>query len=168
MLLEHDRYYGLGMDALAMVCSWNTLGMDVLVSLCSWNSNGIMVWAWMLWSSYALRAAPHGGNAFPLRTDPGASPASKKPCWNHRTQGPRGCIPPKTSHKSQFEVAEKCTPNLANQEPALKAVTAKDPSLSLQHGLRTGLSREIRCLIPSLSHYGGGSQQFRLLSQAGW
>ena len=60
-------------------------------------------------------------------------------------------------NKSQFEVAEKCTPNLANQEPALKAVTAKDPSLSLQHGLRTGLSREIRCLIPSLSHYRGGS-----------
>ena len=40
MLLEHDRYYGLGMDALAIECSWNT--------------NGIMVWAWMLWSSYAL------------------------------------------------------------------------------------------------------------------
>ena len=35
MLLEHERNYGLGMDAL--------------VSGCSWNTNGIMVWAWMLW-----------------------------------------------------------------------------------------------------------------------
>ena len=34
MLLEHERYYGLGMDALRPVCSWNT--------------NVIMVWAWML------------------------------------------------------------------------------------------------------------------------
>ena len=40
MLLEHERDYGLGMDALVIVCSWNT--------------NEIMVWAWMLWSSYAL------------------------------------------------------------------------------------------------------------------
>ena len=40
MLLEHERYYGLGMDALVIVCSWNT--------------NVIMVWAWMLWLSYAL------------------------------------------------------------------------------------------------------------------
>ena len=40
MLLEHERYYGLGMDALVIVCSW--------------NMNVIMVWAWMLWSSYAL------------------------------------------------------------------------------------------------------------------
>ena len=30
MLLEHERYYGLGMDALRPVCSWNT--------------NVIMVW----------------------------------------------------------------------------------------------------------------------------
>ena len=139
VLLEHERNYGLGMDALAIVCSWNTivitawawmlwspyalgtrtelwfghgcsghrmllerernygLGMDALVIVCSRNTNEVMVWAWMLWSSYALRAAPHGGNAFPLRTDPGASPASKKSCWNLRTQGPRGCVPPKTS-----------------------------------------------------------------------
>ena len=34
MLLEHERYHGLGMDALRPVCSWNT--------------NAIMVWAWML------------------------------------------------------------------------------------------------------------------------
>ena len=41
MLWEHERDYGLGMDALVIVCSGNT--------------NGIMVWAWMqLWSAYAL------------------------------------------------------------------------------------------------------------------
>ena len=40
MLLEHDRNYGLGMDAL--------------VSVCSWNTTGILVWAWMLWSADAL------------------------------------------------------------------------------------------------------------------
>ena len=40
MLREHERYYGLGMDAL--------------VSVCSWNTNVIMVLAWMLWSAYAL------------------------------------------------------------------------------------------------------------------
>ena len=39
-LLEHERNYGLGMDALVTVCSWNT--------------NGIMFWAWMLWLPYAL------------------------------------------------------------------------------------------------------------------
>ena len=78
MLLEHGRDYGLGMDALVSVCSWNTneimvwawmlyshrrlweherdygLGMDALVSVCSWNTNEIMVWALMLWSAYAL------------------------------------------------------------------------------------------------------------------
>ena len=96
MLLEHERNCGLGMDALASVCSWNTngimvwawmlwpayalgtrtelwfghgcsgqrmllehernygLGMDALVSVCSWNTNGTMVWAWMLWSAYSL------------------------------------------------------------------------------------------------------------------
>ena len=53
MLLEHERYSGLGMDALVIVCSWNTnviygLGMDALVMVCSWNTNVIMVWAWML------------------------------------------------------------------------------------------------------------------------
>ena len=40
MLLEHERNYGLGMDAQVTVCSWNT--------------NGMMVWAWMLRSLYAL------------------------------------------------------------------------------------------------------------------
>ena len=72
MLLEHERNYDLGMDALGTVCSWNTngimiwawmlwepyalgtrtnydLGMDALGTVCSWNTNGIMIWAWMLW-----------------------------------------------------------------------------------------------------------------------
>ena len=40
MLWEHERDYGLGMDAL--------------VSVYSGNTNEIMVWAWMLWSAYAL------------------------------------------------------------------------------------------------------------------
>ena len=35
MVLEHERYHVLGMDAL--------------VSVWSWNTNGIMFWAWMLW-----------------------------------------------------------------------------------------------------------------------
>ena len=96
MLLEHERDYGLGMDALVTVCAGNTneimlwawmlwspyalgtrtrlwfghgcsghrmlleherdyaLGMDALVTVCSWNTNEIMLWAWMLWSPYAL------------------------------------------------------------------------------------------------------------------
>ena len=91
MLLEHEGDYGLGMDALVTVCSWNTkeimlwawmlwspyalgtrrrlcfghgcsghrmlleherdygLGMDALVTVCSWNTNVIMILAWMLW-----------------------------------------------------------------------------------------------------------------------
>ena len=40
MLLEHERYHGLGMGASPTVCSGNT--------------NVIMVWAWMLWQPYAL------------------------------------------------------------------------------------------------------------------
>ena len=96
MLSKHERYYGLGMDALVIVCSQNTnvimvwawmlwysyalktrtllwvghgcsgnrmlskheryygLGMDALVLVCSRNTNVIMGWAWMLWYSYAL------------------------------------------------------------------------------------------------------------------
>ena len=58
MLLEHERYYGLGMDALVSVCAavlwfghgcsgermllehefYYGLGMDALVSVCSWNT----------------------------------------------------------------------------------------------------------------------------------
>ena len=41
-LLQNELNCGLGMDALVIVCSRNT--------------NGIMVWAWMLWSPYALGA----------------------------------------------------------------------------------------------------------------
>ena len=41
MLLEHERYHGLGMDALVIVFSRST--------------SAIMVWARMLWSSYDLR-----------------------------------------------------------------------------------------------------------------
>ena len=40
MLLKHERNNGLPMDALVTVCSWET--------------NGIMVLAWMLWTTYAL------------------------------------------------------------------------------------------------------------------
>ena len=40
MLLEHERYYDLGIDAL--------------VTVCSWNRNVILVGAWMLQSPYAL------------------------------------------------------------------------------------------------------------------
>ena len=73
MLSKHERYDGLGMDALVTVCSRNTnvflwfghgcsgnrmlskherydgLGMDALVTVCSRNTNVFMFWAWMLW-----------------------------------------------------------------------------------------------------------------------
>ena len=60
MLSKHERYYGLGMDALVIVWSskherYYGLGMDALVIVCSRNTNVIMVWAWMLWSAYALQ-----------------------------------------------------------------------------------------------------------------
>ena len=103
MLLEHERYHGLGMDALVIVCFRNTnvimawawilwssyalgtrtlswsghgcsghrmlleheryhgLGMDALVTVCSWNMNVMMVWARMLWSSYALEHERYHG-----------------------------------------------------------------------------------------------------------
>ena len=50
MLLEHERYYGLGMDALVIAEHerYYGLGMDALRPACSWNTNVIMVWAWML------------------------------------------------------------------------------------------------------------------------
>ena len=81
MLSEHERYYGLGMVALfivcsVIVCSRNTniimvwawmrdsmlseheryygVGMDALVIVCSRNTNVIMVWAWLHYLSYAL------------------------------------------------------------------------------------------------------------------
>ena len=82
--LEHDRYYGFGMDALVTVCSWNMnvilvwtwmlstssalehkhsygLGMDALNIRVHPNTNIIMVWAWMLLSSSALEAERYYG-----------------------------------------------------------------------------------------------------------
>ena len=76
-LWEHERYYGLGMDALVSICSgtvnvilfehgcfgqrmlpeqerYSGLSMDALVSVCSRDTNVIMVWAWMLSSAHAL------------------------------------------------------------------------------------------------------------------
>ena len=70
MLLEHERDYGLDMDAKDSVCSWNTkdvidrmfsqqegdygLGMDVKVTACSSNRKEIMVWACMQRTAYVL------------------------------------------------------------------------------------------------------------------
>ena len=57
MLLEHDRTYDLGMDALVTLLEHERnyyLGMDALLTVCSWNTNRILIWAWMLWSPYAL------------------------------------------------------------------------------------------------------------------
>ena len=55
MLLEHERIYALGMDALVTVCFWNT--------------NGIMLWAWMLWSPYALEHERKANECKPEKTD---------------------------------------------------------------------------------------------------
>ena len=41
MRLEHEANYGLSMDAL--------------VSVCSWNTKGNMAWAWMLWSAHSSK-----------------------------------------------------------------------------------------------------------------
>ena len=56
---EHERFYGLGMDALVIGCTENAnvillLGMDALVLGCTGNTNVIVVYAWMLWLSHAL------------------------------------------------------------------------------------------------------------------
>ena len=63
MLLEHERNYSLGMDALVTLCSgkrtelwfghgcsgdrllleherYHCFGMDVLMTVCTWNTNG--------------------------------------------------------------------------------------------------------------------------------
>ena len=56
MLMEHDRNYGLGMDAL--------------VSVCFLNMNAIMVWAWMLW----LAHAPGTRTEFPPQENPPHTP----------------------------------------------------------------------------------------------
>ena len=86
-------------------------------TVCSWNTNGIMFshgcsghrmllkhernyalgWSSPQPFSSAKPAgrAPHGSNAFPLRTNPGASPAAHNSCCD-RMQGPCCCVPPKT------------------------------------------------------------------------
>ena len=46
MLLKHERYYGVGMDALVTACSRNT--------------NVIVVCAWMHWQEYGLGAQRRG------------------------------------------------------------------------------------------------------------
>ena len=49
MLLEHERYYDLGMDGMLLEHErYYGLGMDALVTVCSRNTNVIMAWAWML------------------------------------------------------------------------------------------------------------------------
>ena len=59
VLRERDRYYGLGHECFgqSMLSEHESrygLGMDAFVSACFGNMNVIMVWAWMLWSAYAL------------------------------------------------------------------------------------------------------------------
>ena len=71
MLLEHERNYGLGMDAL--------------VSVCSGNTSGIIVWAWMLWLAYAL------GTRMEVPPHPRKSPAYP-PCRVCTTAEYEPCI----------------------------------------------------------------------------
>ena len=58
MLLEHERNYGLGMDALLIALPrtrtelWFGHGCT-RYTICFWNTNGIMVWAWMHSLPYA-------------------------------------------------------------------------------------------------------------------
>ena len=52
MFLEHERNYGLGMDAAGprMLLEHEQkhgFGVHALVTACSCNTNGIMVWGWM-------------------------------------------------------------------------------------------------------------------------
>ena len=79
MLLEHERNYDLGMDAL--------------VSGCSWNTNGIMVWAWMLWSAYAL------GTRTGLWFGHGCS--GQRMLWKHERR--YGRVPVEPGHLAQVE-----------------------------------------------------------------
>ena len=86
MLWEHERDYGLGMDALVIVCSWNTNEIMVWAWMLwsayalgtrtrLWFGHEIMVWAWMLWSAYALgtgtRLCPQGQNVRFVRAHSG-------------------------------------------------------------------------------------------------
>ena len=52
VLLDHERYYDLSMDALLTVRSWTTN----VIMVWAWmqNTNVIMVWAWMPGLPYAL------------------------------------------------------------------------------------------------------------------
>ena len=135
MLLEHERNYDLGMDALVTACSWNTngimvwawmlwspyalgtrtdvwfghgcsgqrmlfeherdygFGMDALVIVCSGNTNGIMVWAWMLWSLYAL------GTRTGLWFGHGCS--GQRMLWEHERR--YGRVPVEPGHLAQVD-----------------------------------------------------------------
>ena len=53
MLLEHERDYDFGMDALVTVCSWNT--------------NGIMILAWCECSPSLRPEPPHGSTTLRRR-----------------------------------------------------------------------------------------------------
>ena len=68
MLLEHERYYGLGIDArrppmLLEHERYYGLGMHALGPICCWSTNVIMVWAWLLLFSDAVESWAAGGNA---------------------------------------------------------------------------------------------------------
>ena len=62
---EHERYNGLGVDALVIGCSPTWFGHG-----CSGHRmqkmNVIMVWAWMLWSSDAVKQEGYYGMAWML------------------------------------------------------------------------------------------------------
>ena len=79
MLWEAERNYDLGMDAL--------------VSVCSRNTNGIMVWAWMLWSAYAL------GTRTELWFGHGCS--GQRMLWEHERR--YGRVPVEPGHLAQVE-----------------------------------------------------------------
>ena len=53
MLREQTRLFGLGMDALVIVCSWNT-NVIMVCAWMLWSPYAIRVWAWMLWSAHAV------------------------------------------------------------------------------------------------------------------
>ena len=85
MLLEHERNYALGMDALVTACSWNT--------------NGIMLWAWMLWSPCALGTRTelclgHGCSGHRMLFNTNGKPTTvslKKRAFRWTEKSPDGC-----------------------------------------------------------------------------
>ena len=97
MLLEHERNYALGMDALVTVCS--ALGVDALVTVWSLNTNGIMRWAWMLWSPYALGTRTelcvgHGCSGHRMLFNTNGKPTNvslKKRAFRWTEKSPDGC-----------------------------------------------------------------------------